>query len=68
MPVLPGQGHLAVGGPGDSVDDLLLVVEVGRGLEEVGTPVAAGRDVGHVHIDDGVGAAGLGVPESRESI
>ncbi len=72
-PVLPGERELAVCGPSGGVDDLLLSPEVvglrhPDGVE--GAPGAGGggarpRHGGHEHVHEGVGAAGLGVPEAR---
>ena len=63
MPVLPRERHLVVRGPPHGVDDLLAVQEVRGGFQQDwrGRGAAAAH-VGHVHVDEGVGAAGLGVP------
>ena len=66
VPVFPGERDLCVCGPGDGVDDLLAVVEVARRLQQDRRRGAArggrARHRGRVHVDEGVGAAGLGVP------
>ena len=69
-PVLPGEGALRVCGPGDGVDDLLAVVEVARRLQQDRRRRAPrggrARHRGRVHVDEGVGAARLGVPGRDE--
>ena len=71
-PVLPGERQLAVCRPGRRVDDLLLspeVVGLGHPDGVEGAPGAGGGggarpgDGGHEHVHEGVGAAGLGVPD-----
>jgi len=68
--VLPGERHLIVVGLGDGIDDFLLIVEVRRRRQKhfLSAQRAAAAGAGHggsVDVHEGVGAAGLGVPERR---
>ena len=67
LPILPCQRNFCVGGPGDGVNDFLLVVEVSRRLEQVSVGLLKGRrrtgDVGDVNVDEGIRATRLGVSE-----